>query len=358
MWILAPGSPRSSEFDHTSPPFACPVTVDQSSGPVEAPYPLPGLHARRAGGQRNFALESATDEVVHAIGMHPLNSVCVARRSASRHPCTRESGRQSETLPRQRMDFLLLAPDYSRIVLRSTGFNTAAGRTGPTRGVGHANRGAAHVGGDGRQEPPTQARRVRGLLHHPPYTTPEGDTVTRGPALARQVAALPRPRWVSQAWYSAGWDHQGQGAKVGVFCDGGVEPGRADGVRQDGRSAGAPLVRRVRVRRWFTGAAGTKPSASRPRTGPGADLLPVKYHLNGSPTTAHTHVKHAWTVHQGSSAQPATCWPRPTRHQHPARPFRDLGAPMLFSRVTFAAARPILPTAGIPTTPHPTVRRT
>lgn len=131
---MAPGSPRSSEFDHTRPSLRLPRdTVDQSSGPVEAQYPLPGLHARRAGGQRNFALESATDEVVHAIGMHPLNSVCVARRSASRHPCTRESGRQSETLPRQRMDFLLLAPDYSRIVLRSTGFNTAAGRTSPTR---------------------------------------------------------------------------------------------------------------------------------------------------------------------------------------------------------------------------------
>jgi hypothetical protein len=39
-------------------------------------------------------------------------------------------------------------------------------------------------------------------------------------------------------------------------------------------------------------------------------------------------------------------------------PFRDLGAPMPFSRVTFAAARPILPTPGIPTKPHPTVRPT
>ncbi len=38
--------------------------------------------------------------------------------------------------------------------------------------------------------------------------------------------------------------------------------------------------------------------------------------------------------------------------------FRHLGAPMPFLRVTFAAARPILPTAGISTKPHPTVRRT
>lgn len=103
------------------------------------------LGAGCAGGQKNFALESATDEVAHAIGMYPLNSVCVARRSASKRPCKRESGRQSEALPRQRMDFLLVAPDRSRLVLRSTGFNTTAGQTGPTRRAGHTNRVAAHV---------------------------------------------------------------------------------------------------------------------------------------------------------------------------------------------------------------------
>lgn len=30
-------------------------------------------------------------------------------------------------------------------------------------------------------------------------------------------STLPRPRWVSQAWHSAGWGHQGQGAKAGAF---------------------------------------------------------------------------------------------------------------------------------------------
>nr|ALV82403.1 hypothetical protein [Streptomyces rochei] len=50
--------------------------------------------------------------------------------------------------------------------------------------------------------------------------------------------------------------------------------------------------------------------------------------------------------------------PRPTKRRHPVQPVSDLGAPMPFLRVTFAAARPILPTAGIPTKPHPTVRRT
>ncbi|MFD5055642.1 hypothetical protein [Streptomyces tendae] len=54
--------------------------------------------------------------------------------------------------------------------------------------------------------------------------------------------------------------------------------------------------------------------------------------------------------------RPADQGPQDASIRH--SPFQDLGAPMPFSRVTFAAARPILPTAGIPTKPHPTVRRT
>lgn len=47
--------------------------------------------------------------------------------------------------------------------------------------------------------------------------------------------------------------------------------------------------------------------------------------------------------------RPAGQGPQDAGIRHSA--FRDLGAPMPFSRVTFAAARPILPTAGISTKP-------
>ncbi|MGJ3557997.1 hypothetical protein ACR6C2_00075 [Streptomyces sp. INA 01156] len=209
-------------------------------------------------------------------------------------PYTRKSGKQSGALPRQRMDFLLLAPDRSRIVLEVDGVQHYGRPNPPTR------KGASRIprcrGCTRRWSPRTAdsgspgTRSTASAAGNSPHRAAEGSSRTSSPLSSRgtrnrrrdakrltgaggRAALSGVPSGVAaqrRCGVSARWDHvrggvRRQGAVVAVEWDRVGQPG-FDRIVEALVHRMYDASARVEV---VNGRGGTRASTSRSPTGAG-----------------------------------------------------------------------------------------